>query len=157
VFVDPDCEACELIGDPEASVASMRPNRSFSEVVKVANFSSNEGEGEGEGEGSGWVCASAWLISVMACSNSEASFSVRCVFASSSNCMPFSICLIGFVCASFRFLPRQVISSVFMLFVDWLRVTLLVLVRGRSAVSSSDRVWNGGISTLVRDMASEFQ
>jgi hypothetical protein len=45
----------------------MRPNRSFSDIVKVANFSSNEGEGEGEneneseneGEGSDWVCASA--------------------------------------------------------------------------------------------------
>jgi hypothetical protein len=43
----------------------MRPNRSFSEIVKIANFFFNEGEGEGEGEGesesegSGWVCASA--------------------------------------------------------------------------------------------------
>jgi hypothetical protein len=35
----------------------MRFNRSFSEVVKVANFSFNEGEGEGEGFD--WVCASA--------------------------------------------------------------------------------------------------
>ena len=127
MFVDPDCEACEPIGDPEASVASMRPNRSFSEVVKVANFSSNEGEGEGEG--SGWVCASAWLISVMACSNSEASFSVRCVFASSSICTPLSICLIGSVCEMnlsvcfngdvfFRFLLKQAASSVFILFVN---------------------------------------
>jgi hypothetical protein len=31
----------------------MRPNRSFSEVIKIANFSSNEGEGESEGEGKG--------------------------------------------------------------------------------------------------------
>jgi hypothetical protein len=30
-------------------MASMRPNRSFSDIIKVANFSSNEGEGEGEG------------------------------------------------------------------------------------------------------------
>jgi hypothetical protein len=43
VFVDPDSEACELIGDPELSVISMRHKRSFSETVKVANFSSNEG------------------------------------------------------------------------------------------------------------------
>jgi hypothetical protein len=48
VFVDPDSEACELIGDPEASVVSIRHSRSFSDAVKVANFSSNEG--------SGWVC-----------------------------------------------------------------------------------------------------
>jgi hypothetical protein len=34
-------------------VASMRPNRSFSDVVKIANFSSNEGESEGEGEDEG--------------------------------------------------------------------------------------------------------
>ena len=52
VFVDPDGEACEPIGVPEASVASMRPNRSFSEAVNVANFSSNKV--------SGWVCASAY-------------------------------------------------------------------------------------------------
>jgi hypothetical protein len=51
VFVDPDSEACELIGDPEASVVSIRHSRSFSDAVKVANFSFNEG--------SGWVCASA--------------------------------------------------------------------------------------------------
>jgi hypothetical protein len=51
VFVDPDSEACELIGDPEASVVFIRHSRSFSNVVKVANFSSNEG--------SDWVCASA--------------------------------------------------------------------------------------------------
>jgi hypothetical protein len=50
VFIDPDSEACESIGDLEASVVSMRHSRSFSEVVKVANFSFNKG--------SGWVCAS---------------------------------------------------------------------------------------------------
>ena len=49
VFVDLDSEACELMGDPEASVVSIRHSRSFSNVVKVANFSFNEG--------SGWVCA----------------------------------------------------------------------------------------------------
>jgi hypothetical protein len=51
VFVDPDSEACELTGDPEASVVSIRHNRSFSDAAKVANFSSNNG--------SGWVCARA--------------------------------------------------------------------------------------------------
>jgi hypothetical protein len=51
VFVDPDSEACELVGDLEPSVVSIRHNRSFSAAVKVANFSSNEG--------SGCVCASA--------------------------------------------------------------------------------------------------
>jgi hypothetical protein len=51
VFVNPDSKACELIGDPEASVVSIRHNRSFSDIAKVANFSSNEG--------SGWVCARA--------------------------------------------------------------------------------------------------
>ena len=38
------------IGDLKASVVSIRHSRSFSNVVKVANFSFNEG--------SGWVCAS---------------------------------------------------------------------------------------------------
>jgi hypothetical protein len=51
VFVDPDSEACKLIGDLEASMVSIRHSRSFSNVVKVANFSFNKG--------SGWVCASA--------------------------------------------------------------------------------------------------
>ena len=46
VFVDPDSEACELTGDLEASVVSIRHNRSFSDA---ANFSSNEG--------SGYICA----------------------------------------------------------------------------------------------------
>jgi hypothetical protein len=43
VFIDPDSETCELIGDLEASVVSIRHNRSFSDAAKVANFSSNEG------------------------------------------------------------------------------------------------------------------
>jgi hypothetical protein len=43
VFIDPDSKACELIGDLEASVVSIRHNRSFSDAAKVANFSSNEG------------------------------------------------------------------------------------------------------------------
>jgi hypothetical protein len=51
VFINPDSEACEFIGDPEPSVISMRYKRSFSEAVKIANFSFNEG--------SDWVCASA--------------------------------------------------------------------------------------------------
>jgi hypothetical protein len=49
VFIDPDSEACELIGDLEASMISIRHNRSFNDAAKVANFSSNEG--------SDWVCA----------------------------------------------------------------------------------------------------
>jgi hypothetical protein len=51
VFINLDSEACEPIGNPKASVAFIRPNRLFNEVIKVANFSFNEG--------SGWVCASA--------------------------------------------------------------------------------------------------
>jgi hypothetical protein len=51
VFVDPDSKACELTGDLEASVVSIRHNRLFSDAAKVANFSSNEG--------SDWVCARA--------------------------------------------------------------------------------------------------
>ena len=49
VFVDLDSEAYELTGDPEASVVSIRHNRSFSDAAKVANFFFNKG--------SGWVCA----------------------------------------------------------------------------------------------------
>jgi hypothetical protein len=45
VFVNPDSKACELIGDPEASVISIRHSRSFSNAIKVANFSFNEGSG----------------------------------------------------------------------------------------------------------------
>jgi hypothetical protein len=51
VFVDSDSEACEPTGDPEASVVSIRYNRSFSDAAKVVNFFFNEG--------SGWVCARA--------------------------------------------------------------------------------------------------
>jgi hypothetical protein len=43
VFINPDNEACELTGDLKASVISIRHNRSFSDVAKVANFSSNKG------------------------------------------------------------------------------------------------------------------
>jgi hypothetical protein len=85
VFIDPDSEACEFIGDSELSMISMRHKRSFSEAVKVTNFSFNEG--------SGWVCASACYISVIACSNREASFFARCVFAFSSIYIPLFIYL----------------------------------------------------------------
>jgi hypothetical protein len=51
VFINLNNETCELAGDLEASMISIRHNRSFSDVAKVANFSSNEG--------SGWVCARA--------------------------------------------------------------------------------------------------
>jgi hypothetical protein len=43
VFIDPDSETCELTGDLEASVISIRHNRSFSDAAKIVNFSSNEG------------------------------------------------------------------------------------------------------------------
>jgi hypothetical protein len=43
VFIDPDSEVCELTGDSEASVVSIRHNYSFSDAAKVANFSFNEG------------------------------------------------------------------------------------------------------------------
>jgi hypothetical protein len=52
VFINPDSKACKLISDLEASVVSIRHSHSFNNVVKVANFSFNEG--------SGWVCASAY-------------------------------------------------------------------------------------------------
>jgi hypothetical protein len=52
VFIDSDSKACELIGDPKASVVSIRHNRSFSDAAKVTNFSSNKG--------SDWVCARAY-------------------------------------------------------------------------------------------------
>jgi hypothetical protein len=42
VFIDSDNEACELTGDSEASVIFIRYNRLFSDITKVANFSSNE-------------------------------------------------------------------------------------------------------------------
>jgi hypothetical protein len=45
VFINPDNKACELAGDLEASMISIRHNRSFSDVAKIANFSSNKGSG----------------------------------------------------------------------------------------------------------------
>jgi hypothetical protein len=45
VFVDPDSEACELVGDPELSMVFIRHNRSFNKAAKVAKFSSNNGSG----------------------------------------------------------------------------------------------------------------
>ena len=41
VFINPDSKACELISDLKASVISIRHNRSFNDVAKIANFSSN--------------------------------------------------------------------------------------------------------------------
>jgi hypothetical protein len=89
VFIDPNSEACEFMSDPEPNVISMRHKRSFSETVKVANFSFNEG--------SGWIYASTCCISIIACSNKKASFFVRCVFASSSIYIPLFIYLTGSV------------------------------------------------------------
>jgi hypothetical protein len=51
VFVDSDSEACEPTGDPEASIVSIRYNRSFSDAAKIANFSFNKS--------SDWICARA--------------------------------------------------------------------------------------------------
>jgi hypothetical protein len=85
VFVNPDSKACEFIGDPKLSVVSMRHKRLFSEAVKVANFSFNEG--------SDWVCASAYYINVITCSNREALFFAKCVFTSSSIYISLFICL----------------------------------------------------------------
>jgi hypothetical protein len=51
VFVDSNSKICELTGDSEVSMVSIRHNRSFSDAAKIANFSSNKG--------SDWVCASA--------------------------------------------------------------------------------------------------
>jgi hypothetical protein len=85
VFVDPDSKICEFISDLDPSVVSMRYKRSFSEAMKIANFSFSKG--------SGWVCASTCYISVIACSNREASFFARYIFVSSSICIPLSICL----------------------------------------------------------------
>jgi hypothetical protein len=45
VFIDPDNETCELTGDLETSVVSIRYNRLFSDIAKVANFFSNKGSG----------------------------------------------------------------------------------------------------------------
>jgi hypothetical protein len=38
VFINPDSETCELIGDPKMSIISIRHNRSFSDITKIANF-----------------------------------------------------------------------------------------------------------------------
>jgi hypothetical protein len=86
VFINPDSEACEPIGDLKTSVISIRYSRSFSEAVKIANFSSNKG--------SGWVCASACRISIITCFNREASFLARCVFIFSNIYISLSIYLI---------------------------------------------------------------
>jgi hypothetical protein len=51
VFIDPNNEICELADDPKTSVISIRHNRLFNDIAKIANFFSNEG--------SGWVCARA--------------------------------------------------------------------------------------------------
>jgi hypothetical protein len=51
VFIDSDSKVCELTGDPETSMISIRHNRLFSDAAKVTNFSFNEG--------SDWVCARA--------------------------------------------------------------------------------------------------
>jgi hypothetical protein len=45
VFIDSNNEACEPIGDLEASMISIRHNRSFSNAIKIANFSFNKGSG----------------------------------------------------------------------------------------------------------------
>jgi hypothetical protein len=52
VFINLNSKACELTGDPKASVISIRHNRSFSDTAKVANFSFNKGFD--------WVCARAY-------------------------------------------------------------------------------------------------
>jgi hypothetical protein len=43
VFVNSDSETCELISDLKASVISIRHNRSFNDIAKIANFSFNKG------------------------------------------------------------------------------------------------------------------
>jgi hypothetical protein len=43
VFINSDNEACELTGDSETSMVSIRHNRSFSDAAKVAKFFFNEG------------------------------------------------------------------------------------------------------------------
>jgi hypothetical protein len=85
----------------------------------------------------------------MACFNRDVSFFVKCVFTSSSICTPLFICLIKSVCeinlsvcfsgnVFFRFLLKQAVSSVFALFVNWLKVILLILVSDEAAISFSD-------------------
>jgi hypothetical protein len=84
----------------------------------------------------------------MACSNSEALFSVRCVFASFNICTPLFICLIRSVCeinlsvcfngdVFFRFFELAAFLM-FILSVNYLRITLFILVREAAAISSSD-------------------
>jgi hypothetical protein len=51
VFINPDNKTCEFTDDLKASMVSIRHNRSFNKIAKIANFSSNKG--------SGWVCARA--------------------------------------------------------------------------------------------------
>jgi hypothetical protein len=43
VFVNSNNKTCELTGDPETSMVSIRYNRSFNDAAKVANFSFNNG------------------------------------------------------------------------------------------------------------------
>jgi hypothetical protein len=45
VFINPNSETCEFIGDLETNVIFIRYNRLFSNAVKVANFFFNEGSG----------------------------------------------------------------------------------------------------------------
>jgi hypothetical protein len=85
VFINPDSEACEFISDLKLNMVFVRHKRSFSETVKIANFSFNEG--------SDWVCASIYYISIIACSNREALFFARYIFAFSSIYIPLSIYL----------------------------------------------------------------
>jgi hypothetical protein len=72
IFTDPASKACEPVSGPEASMIFIRHNRSFSEAVKVTNFSFNEG--------SDWICANTCRISIIAYSNKEALFLARYVF-----------------------------------------------------------------------------
>jgi hypothetical protein len=45
VFINLDNKTCELTGDLKASMVFIRHNRSFSNIAKIANFSSNKGSG----------------------------------------------------------------------------------------------------------------
>ena len=102
----------------------------------------------------------------MACSNREASFFARYVFASSSICIPLSIYLIGSVCVVnlsvcfigdvfFRFLLVYGVSSVFVLLIDWRKVKAFFgLVGTEAAISSSDWVSGCGVTGLMRAISS---
>jgi hypothetical protein len=81
--------------------------------------------------------------------NKDALFFIKCVFTFSSICTPLSIYLIKSVCeinlsvyfnrdVFFRFLFKQAISSVFALFINWLRITLLIFVNNEAAILFSD-------------------